>query len=523
MWGVPETALLVVILTITSGARSESNHSQDAHNLFLQELFSKYGHDGRMTFEGFEHLLANLGLGKIKFDGLHTLFEHRGADGSFEEMHDARGIHQHQHDRKKRSPHQSNLGHKHRAIDSDSEERNPLAGQCLSPPEMLITFGLAPDHEVSISPSVFLEKLCPTIIYELDLRTCQHETSPTALQSASAPRASPLEGSGSKLIPSLVWLYSTISIISISVVGLLSVAVVPLLQRTYFSHIINFLVALAVGTLTGDALLHLLPHALMSPHRCDATDTSHTLPVLRATTTFLVLFLFFLLETIFHRIKFAKTKKRTVLEKHEASLDERGAYACVGANNIHETETTELDMGSLEHRGHCHAVNMPSNNSVSSVAWMVIMGDGIHNLTDGLAIGAAFSSDPIAGFATTLAVFTHELPHELGDFAVLIQSGLGVRQALMYNIFSSVLSFVGMVIGVLLGDFEAAVLWIYAATAGTFLYIALVDLVPEMTKCSENSMMSVVTQIIGILTGGGIMCLIALYEDDLRHFFYRSE
>lgn len=42
------------------------------------------------------------------------------------------------------------------------------------------------------------------------------------------------------------------------------------------------------------------------------------------------------------------------------------------------------------------------------------MGDGIHNLTDGLAIGAAFSSDPIAGFATTLAVFTHELPHELG-------------------------------------------------------------------------------------------------------------
>lgn len=67
-----------------------------------------------------------------------------------------------------------------------------------------------------------------------------------------------------------------------------------------------------------------------------------------------------------------------------------------------------------------------------------------------------------------------------GDFAVLIQSGLGVRQALMYNIFSSVLSFVGMVIGVLLGDFEAAVLWIYAATAGTFLYIALVDLVSSL-------------------------------------------
>ena len=58
----------------------------------------------------------------------------------------------------------------------------------------------------------------------------------------------------------------------------------------------------------------------------------------------------------------------------------------------------------------------PSSDSITSVAWMVVLGDGLHNFTDGMAIGAAFSANIAGGFSTTIAVFCHELPHELGKF-----------------------------------------------------------------------------------------------------------
>lgn len=105
------------------------------------------------------------------------------------------------------------------------------------------------------------------------------------------------------------------------------------------------------------------------------------------------------------------------------------------------------------------------------------MGDGLHNFTDGMAIGAAFSNNILGGFSTAIAVFCHELPHELGDFAVLLKAGMSAKQAVYYNLLSSVLSFFGMVLGVFIGHTPEASAWIFATAAGLFLYIALVDMV----------------------------------------------
>lgn len=131
------------------------------------------------------------------------------------------------------------------------------------------------------------------------------------------------------------------------------------------------------------------------------------------------------------------------------------------------------------HHGHSHThghVHSPPK-TLSAVAWMVIMGDGLHNFTDGMAIGAAFSNSIAGGFSTAIAVFCHELPHELGDFAVLLKAGMSARKAVYYNVLSSVLSLLGMIIGIWVGDTPEASAWIFSAAAGMFIYIALVDMV----------------------------------------------
>lgn len=158
-------------------------------------------------------------------------------------------------------------------------------------------------------------------------------------------------------------------------------------------------------------------------------------------------------------------------------------------------------------------------SSLSPVAFMVILGDGLHNLTDGMAIGAAFAVDPVTGMATALAVLCHELPHELGDFALLIQSGVSIRKAMFFNIVSSILGIIGMVLGLLIVSVNTNfVRWIYAGTAGTFLYIALADLVPEMAR-NGSGFKNILSQVIGIFLGGVLMLLIGLYEDKLKFLF----
>lgn len=157
--------------------------------------------------------------------------------------------------------------------------------------------------------------------------------------------------------------------------------------------------------------------------------------------------------------------------------------------------------------------------ALTPVAFMVVIGDGLHNLTDGMAIGAAFGVDPVTGMATALAVLCHELPHELGDFALLLQTGVSLRRAFVFNFISSVLSFIGMIFGLLIVNANSSfVRWIYTGTAGTFLYIAFADLIPELGRAEQSIKMTII-QTLGILLGGMIMLFIGLYEDNLKVLF----
>lgn len=124
---------------------------------------------------------------------------------------------------------------------------------------------------------------------------------------------------------------------------------------------------------------------------------------------------------------------------------------------------------------------------ISTVAWMIILGDGLHNFIDGISIGAAFSESILSGVSISVAVICEEFPHELGDFAVLVSSGMTVHQALGYNFLSACTCYLGMAVGIILGDVNDSASYISALAAGVFLYIALVDMMGDLSATLEET------------------------------------
>ena len=93
---------------------------------------------------------------------------------------------------------------------------------------------------------------------------------------------------------------------------------------------------------------------------------------------------------------------------------------------------------------HHHHQHHNPQGSTKSVIMMIVTGDGLHNFFDGLAIGISFATGGVGGgISTSIAILCHELPHEVGDFAVLLSAGLSVKRAMMYNALSAVLCFIG--------------------------------------------------------------------------------
>lgn len=133
--------------------------------------------------------------------------------------------------------------------------------QCLSPSELLATYKV--DWKAGITESHFLY-LGPALITQMEARKCStshastHSTNQSAVNHTFEAELSLLEKF--QRVPGKVWLLATGSVVIISLVGLVAVAMIPLMQRVFYQHFLHFLVALAIGSLTGDAFLHLLPH-----------------------------------------------------------------------------------------------------------------------------------------------------------------------------------------------------------------------------------------------------------------------
>ncbi|MFA5158787.1 MAG: ZIP family metal transporter [Patescibacteria group bacterium] len=131
---------------------------------------------------------------------------------------------------------------------------------------------------------------------------------------------------------------------------------------------------------------------------------------------------------------------------------------------------------------HCHR---SVGEHVHPVSYLILIADGVHNLIDGLAVGSAFMIDYHLGIATLIAVVAHEVPQELGDFGILIHSGWTARRALVFNLLSSLTFFIGAIITYFLSK-EIEIVYLLPIAAGSFIYIAAVDLLPQVNKACEQ-------------------------------------
>jgi len=128
--------------------------------------------------------------------------------------------------------------------------------------------------------------------------------------------------------------------------------------------------------------------------------------------------------------------------------------------------------------------------------------DGIHNFIDGVIIGASFLVSIPLGIATALAVLLHEIPQEIGDFAVLLHSGYTKKRALWLNFLSALSAILGAVMLFALGEVaKISSSWFLPIAAGGFIYIAVADLIPELhkTKDAKQSMLQILAVVVGVL------------------------
>ncbi len=160
------------------------------------------------------------------------------------------------------------------------------------------------------------------------------------------------------------------------------------------------------------------------------------------------------------------------------------------------------------HYGHCHKNGCTDDHIIG---YINLFADGFHNIIDGLVISAAFLTNPFLGIVTTFAMVLHEIPQEIGDYGLLIHSGMEKNKALSLNFVVATFVVIGGIIGFYLsGIVDSFTLYLLPFTAGGFIYISACDLIPEIHK--EHNIKKWITNFTVFLIGAMIMVSLTLLE-----------
>lgn len=167
---------------------------------------------------------------------------------------------------------------------------------------------------------------------------------------------------------------------------------------------------------------------------------------------------------------------------------------------------------------HCHADHCETHTEEhfhQPAGTLIVVGDAIHNFVDGVLIAAAFLTDLHLGIVTSLAIMAHEIPQEVGDFAILLESGYSRSQALLYNLLSSLATLIGGVLAYFsLEHLHQALPYFLSLAASSFIYIAVADLIPSL---HQRTTAQAAFQQVGLITAGVFVIYLAHAQTEAPH------
>lgn len=273
-------------------------------------------------------------------------------------------------------------------------------------------------------------------------------------------------------------------IVAISLLGgALSVVCAAFFALNARASWVPMLVSYAIGALLGAVFLEILPHAFSVASSVENMTSTVLLGIL----------LFFILEKL-------------VLWRHchgdHCEVHAPHSEAECDADGHTKFKPVQAKAPSINHhQAHSH------HHDHGRSGLMIMVGDTFHNFVDGILIAAAFMLDIKLGMVTALAIIAHEIPQEVGDFLILLHSGYSKKQALFFNLLSSLATVVGgMVAYYGLQTVQSWIPTILGLAAASMIYVAVADLIPGLHKRTE--LKATIQQVVLILLGvGSIGCV----------------
>ena len=278
--------------------------------------------------------------------------------------------------------------------------------------------------------------------------------------------------------------------------GTLSVLGAALVALNVSKVRVPMLVSYAIGAMLGAVFLEILPEAIA------AGSDPHSMS---ATVLFGIL-LFFALEklVIWRHCHGDHCEVHAPHDESDCPESKHLSASQADATNTKFKPVTKKQPAITAKVSHNH------DHDHGRSGMMIMIGDTFHNFVDGVLIASAFMVDIKVGIVTSIAIIAHEIPQEIGDFLILLHSGYSKKQALIFNLVSTLATAVGGVIAYFsLQNMQAIVPNILALAAASLLYVSVADLIPSLHKRTE--LRETVSQLILIALGVGSIALTSYF------------